>query len=201
MAAMDKIAAIILAAGKASRFRAADLGAATKVVALYRGEPMVRRAALAALAAGASPVVVVTGCEPDAVGVALDGLTVSFAHNELYESGIASSLIAGIAAVPNDIRAAFIMLGDMPLVDAALLQSLAKAFDADAQADAVVPVHDGQRGNPVLLGRSLFARAAQLKGDEGARRLLRDPALRIIEVEASAAAALDIDTPDALKDA
>ena len=200
MAAMDKIAAIILAAGKASRFRAADPCAATKVVALFQGEPMVRRAARAAVDAGACPVIVVTGCEPDAVGAALEGLTVSIAHNEHYESGIASSLIAGIAAVPEDIRAAFIMLGDMPLVDAALLQSLAKAFDADPQADAVIPVYDGQRGNPVLLARSLFERAAQLKGDEGARRLLRDPALRIIEVKAGAAAALDIDTPDGLTD-
>jgi molybdenum cofactor cytidylyltransferase len=162
---MRNVAAIILAAGKASRFRAADPGAATKVVALYDGEPMVRRAARAALEAGAKPVVVVTGCEPQAVSDALSGLDVTFAHNDEYESGIASSVHAGIAALPETMEAAFVMLGDMPLVDAKLLQALDAARLAAGNADAVVPVHGGQRGNPVLMGRPLFAAAMQLTGD------------------------------------
>lgn len=196
---MDNVAAIILAAGKASRFRAADPEAATKVVALYKGEPMVRHAAQAAVTSGAAPVIVVTGCEPDAVRGALDGLDVHYAHNANYESGIASSIVAGIAALPETAEAAFIMLGDMPLVDAALLQALVDARRESPQAAAIVPVHDGQRGNPVLLSRSLFTAAKELKGDEGARRLLRDPAIKVIEVETGPQASVDIDTPDALQ--
>jgi molybdenum cofactor cytidylyltransferase len=198
---MRNVAAIVLAAGKASRYRAADPEAATKVVALYKGEPMVRRAACAALNAGVAPVVVVTGCEPQAVRDALAGVDVTFAHNDEYESGIASSVNAGIAALPETTEAAFVMLGDMPLVDAKLLQSLDAARLAAGSADAVLPVHGGQRGNPVLMGRSLFAAAMALTGDEGARKLLRDPSLTIVEVAAGEGVAVDIDTPEALRSA
>lgn len=196
---MHDVAAIVLAAGKASRFREADPAAATKVVALYKGEPMVRHAARAAFAAGASPVIVVTGCEPEAVRHALTGIDVVFAHNANFESGIASSVQAGISALPQTTHAAFIMLADMPLVDVGLLRKLDAARVAAGNADAALPVHDGKRGNPVLMGRSLFAAAVQLKGDEGARRLLRDPGLKIVEVEAGSAASVDIDTPEALR--
>ena len=198
---MRNVAAIVLAAGKASRYRAADPEAATKVAALYKGEPMVRRAACAALNAGVSPVVVVTGCEPQAVRDALAGLDVTFAHNGHYESGIASSVHTGIAALPDTTEAAFVMLGDMPLVDAKLLQSLDAARLAAGNADAVLPVHGGQRGNPVLMGRSLFAEAMALTGDEGARKLLRNSSLTIVEVEAGEGAVVDIDTPEALRSA
>ena len=195
---MDNVAAIILAAGKASRFRAADPQAATKVVALYQGEPMVRRAVQAALDAGCSPVVVVTGCEADVVRNALVGLDITFAHNAMFERGIASSLITGVSALPANTKAAFVMLGDMPMVSSALLQSIATALRASPHADAIVPVHEGQRGNPALLSRSLFAAARELSGDQGARRLLQNPALTVIELEADASAAVDIDTLEAL---
>lgn len=191
--------AIILAAGSASRYRQADPDAAIKVVAVYKGEPMVRHVVRAAHKAGASPVIVVTGCEREAVRDALKDLQVSFAHNADYESGIASSLKAGLAALPQSALAAFILLGDMPLVSAELLHILVQALRDNPDADAIVPVHQGQRGNPVLLTRSLFDEAQKLKGDEGARRLLLKDSLNVVQVEADISAAVDIDTPDALK--
>ena len=70
---MSRIAAVILAAGQASRFRAAagEAGPATKLVALLAGEPLVRHVAQAALASRARPVVVVTGHAEGAVRAAL----------------------------------------------------------------------------------------------------------------------------------
>ncbi|MGE3245040.1 MAG: NTP transferase domain-containing protein [Beijerinckiaceae bacterium] len=197
---MPDIAAIVLAAGTASRYRQADPSAATKVVALYKGEPMVRHAVRAAEAAGLAPVVVVTGCEAEAVQDALAGRDVVFADNADYESGLASSLRAGVAALPESADACLVLLGDMPLVGAPLLRAMTDAFAAAPDAAAVVPVYAGQRGNPVLLARRVFGSVMELKGDEGARRLLRDPALKVVEVAADEAAALDIDTPDALRD-
>lgn len=196
---MADCAAIILAAGKASRYREANPDAPTKVVALYKGKPMVRHVADAARNAKAAPIVVVTGCEPELVHQALKDMDVIFAHNGDYASGIASSLKTGLAALPQSAQAVFILLGDMPLVNARLLEDLMQALHNNLDADAIVPVYKGQRGNPVLLARKLFSQAQELKGDDGARRILRDPALTIVEVEADAAAALDIDTPEALR--
>ncbi len=197
---MTNIAAIVLAAGKASRFRQADPTSATKVVASYQGEPLVRHVARAALAAGVTPVIVVTGCEAESVERALAGIAVSFAHNSDFETGMASSIIAGVSALPATVDAAFVMLGDMPLVSASLLSELMHALSDNPDAAAIVPVYEGVRGNPVLLTRSALDRARHLQGDEGARRMLRDPALKIVEVAADISASLDVDTPDALRD-
>jgi molybdenum cofactor cytidylyltransferase len=197
---MAEVAAILLAAGSASRFRAAG-GGASKLVAQLLGKPLVRHAAEAALGSKARPVVVVTGHERDAVEAALDGLTLQFAHNVDYRLGLASSLKAGIAALPASAQGALVLLGDMPGVTPTLIDSLIAAFAAHPGAPAAAPTSRGRRGNPVLLSRALFAAIAALDGDEGARKLLADAgAGQVIEVEAPGdGATLDVDTPDALE--
>lgn len=196
------MAALVLAAGRSARYRAAGGPAESKLVDLFAGEPLVRHAARAALGAGIAPVVVVTGHAASAVRAALDGLPVRFVHNADFPTGLASSLRAGLAVLGDTPRAALVLLGDMPLVTPALLDALMAAWESSPGADAAVPVlAQGERGNPVLLARSIFAAAGRLTGDEGARRLLRDPTLRVIEVPVSgAAASLDIDEPASFAD-
>ena len=196
---MSGPAAIVLAAGRSTRYRDAGGPAPTKLVALWRGRPVVWHVAEAALGSSAHPVVVVTGHAAEAVERALAGLPVHIVHNPGFADGLATSLRAGLQALPPGSGEAVILLGDMPLVDAAAIDTLIRAAREDPEADAAVPVHDGIRGNPVLLRRGLFARAASLRGDEGARRLLRDPALRVIELASlNGAVGFDVDKPDDL---
>lgn len=194
---MAEIAAILLAAGTASRYRAEGGEQATKLVAEFEGEPLVRAAARAALASDARPVVVVTGHARAEVEASLAGLPVSFTHNPDFASGMASSLKSGVAAAPLETLGVVVLLGDMPRITPGAIDRITAAFLARPGALAAVPVHAGQRGNPVLLGRGLFEEIARLQGDEGARRLLR--ALdkdRIVEVAFDeAAVTLDLDTP------
>ncbi|MEA2839903.1 MAG: molybdenum cofactor cytidylyltransferase [Methylobacteriaceae bacterium] len=193
------VAAVILAAGRSTRF-AANESRTTKLVADLHGKPLVRHVADAALASHARPAIVVTGHARDQVEEALAGLPVTFVHNKDYASGLASSLRAGIAAVPQSARGAIILLADMPLVTSDLIDQLIRSFGAGANADAVAPVTERRRGNPVLLARSLFAGVAGLTGDEGARRLLQQPGANVVEIAiGGAAAAADIDTPEALE--
>ncbi len=197
---MSEIGAVVLAAGRSARFRAAGGQDVSKLVAMLDGKPLVRHAAEAALASRARPVVVVTGHAREAVEAALAGLPLLFAHNADFASGLASSLKAGMAALPGDVAGALVLLGDMPRIEAPLLDRLIGAFAARPFALAAAPVHAGRRGNPVLLARALFPALARLEGDEGARRLLNeaDPQ-RIVEVEVeSDGVTLDIDTPGEL---
>lgn len=192
------IAAVILAAGQSSRYRAADPTAFSKVVAQLDGKPLVRRVAEAALAAGLAPVVVVTGFAEAATRDALEGLDVSFAHNAAFASGLASSLRAGVAALPADVAGAAVLLADMPKVSAPLLRALADAFAANPNASAALPTFRGQRGNPVFLRATLFGEVAKLEGDVGARPLLQGRS-DVVEVAVEdAGVAFDVDTPDAL---
>lgn len=197
---MNRVAAVILAAGSASRFRAAGGLNETKLIAKLEGKPIVRMVAESALASKASPVVAVVGHARRAIETALAGLPVTIAFNPDFAAGIASSLGVGLAALPPDVAGAIVMLGDMPRVDARMVDALIDGFLARPEAHAAAPLQGGRRGNPVLLGRVLFEAAMRLTGDEGARRLvaaLSDEA--IVEIETKdTGVAFDVDTPEDL---
>ena len=199
MSERGRIAAVILAAGQSSRYRAADPSAVSKVVAKLDGKPLVRRVVEAALAAGLSPVVVVTGFARAETEAALSGLDVGFTHNAEFASGLASSLKAGVASLPPEASGAAILLADMPKISADLLRALAAAFAGNPDSSAVVPTFRGQRGNPVMIRRTLFEAVASLEGDVGARQLLRGRG-DVVEVAVEdEGVALDVDTPDTLR--
>lgn len=190
------IAAVVLAAGRSAR-----MAGANKLTAPVDGKPMVRHAVEAALAAGAEPVVVVTGHDVHAVRAALAGLPVRFVHNPRFGGGLSTSVVAGIGTLPDSARAALVLLGDMPRVTAAHVSRVIAAFEAKPADDAIyVPVFGGQRGNPVLWGRRHFAAMQALTGDAGARVLVAVHAEAVREIEMEDDGVLfDIDTPDALR--
>jgi molybdenum cofactor cytidylyltransferase len=199
---MIKVAAVVLAAGRSSRFHAAGGAEETKLVATFDGKPVVRHVVEAALASRARPVIVVVGHARGAVELALAGLPATIVFNPDYATGVASSLRAGLTAALTDVGGALILLGDMPRVEAPLIDALIDAFEARPNAQAVAPVHGGRRGNPVLLSRTLFERAGAIEGDEGARPLLAAlPEGDVVEIAASnSGVAFDVDTPSDLPD-
>ena len=187
-----RVAALVLAAGRSTR-----MGAINKLIAEIGGKPLVRIAAEQALASHASPVVVVTGHQHEKVEAALAGLPVRIVHNPDYADGLGTSLKTGIAAVPADVDGAVVCLGDMPQVDAALIDKLIGAFDPERGALVVVPSIAGRRGNPVLWSRRFFADLMAIQGDIGARHLIGAYAEAVVEVPVDGAAALtDVDTPE-----
>ena len=189
-----RIAAIVLAAGRSTR-----MGGPNKLLAEIARRPLVRIAAEQALASRAKPVIVVTGHQRDQVEKALAGLPVQLVHNPDFADGLGTSLKAGIAAVPADADGAIVCLGDMPQVDAALIDRLIAAFDPERGALVVVPTFDGKRGNPVLWSRRFFPDLMAIEGDVGARHLIGRYGEAVVEVPVDGKAALvDVDTPEAL---
>jgi molybdenum cofactor cytidylyltransferase len=197
---LNRVGAIVLAAGQSARFRAAGGSEATKLVAKLDGKPIVRAVAEAALASKARPVVVVVGHARNSVEAVLTGLDVGIAFNPAFASGLASSLRVGLSAMPPDVAGAVVLLGDMPRVRARLIDALIDSFLSREGALAAAPSLKGQRGNPVLLGRGLFEAAMGLTGDEGARRLIGAVgAAELVETAVSDTGAIfDVDTPSDL---
>ncbi len=190
------VAAIVLAAGRSTR-----MGGPNKLLAEIGGKPLVRIIAEQALASKASPVVVVTGHQKAEIEQALGGLNVTFAHNPDFADGLATSVKTGIAAVPEEADGAVVCLGDMPLIDAQLLDKLIESFAPDKGSLIVQPVAGGRRGNPVLWSRRFFGELMMLDGDIGARNLIAQHGEAVAEVEVEGKSAfLDIDTPEALAD-
>ena len=196
---MTRIAAVVLAAGLSSRFRAAGGAEETKLAARLDGKPLVRRVVEAALATRARPVIVVVGHASGAVEAALAGAPATIAFNPDFETGLASSLRIGLAATPADADGAVVLLGDMPNIAPPLIDDLIGAFEARPAARAVAPIRDGRRGNPVLIARALFDEAMRLVGDQGARGLLAalEPGA-VIDIAAASDVSFDVDTPDDL---
>ena len=189
-----RVAALVLAAGSSRR-----MAGSNKLLQPVGGVPMVRRAANAALASRCAGVVVVTGFAAEAVRQSLAGLDLEFAHNPAHESGMASSLRAGLQALPADTDAVVVVLGDMPCIDAGHIDRLVAAFDP-RRGNIVAPMKQGRRGNPILWPRAFFAEMQQVQGDIGARELLQRHADRIDTVPCDDEAIFaDVDTPAALE--
>ncbi len=188
-----RVAALVLAAGQAKRM------GSNKLVEQLNGKALVRHAVDAALASQAEPVILVTGHQREAVEEALEGLDLLSVHNRAYAAGLSTSLKRGLAALPEGIEAAVVLLGDMPRVSPGTIDRLIASFNPLESRAICLPTFEGKRGNPVLLGRQFFTELQIIEGDQGARELLREYADLVAEVAIDdSAILLDIDTPEAL---
>ncbi len=191
----SRIGGVVLAAGLGSRMNGEN-----KMTADLNGKPLVRHAVEAAFKGGLSPVIVVTGHEPDMVAAACKGLDVVFAHNPDYAGGLSGSVKRGIAALPPSARGAMILLGDMPDISPHLITRLTASFDPAQRRAIMVATSNGKQGHPVLWSREFFPELAELSGDAGAKEVMARHASVIARIEAGDGTPLaDIDTPDALK--
>jgi molybdenum cofactor cytidylyltransferase len=190
-----KLKIVLLAAGRSTR-----MGNTNKLTILYRGKPLVRHVAEAAVAAGIGEVIVVTGHDAEAVAEAIEGLPVRIIHNPRFAEGFSTSLLTGVHAAGEDVGGVVVALGDMPMVPSPVFRRLAAVFAEHPEAKAVVPTFLGERGNPVLIGRSLFGALQSLQGDVGARRLIEAAGQDVVEVPVDdAGVQRDFDTPEALQ--
>lgn len=185
-------AAVILAAGASTR-----LGQPKQLIELD-GEPLLRRAARAALATAPERALIVVGAQADAVFAAVADLRVERVDCADWAEGMGASLRAAIAALARDdaVHGALVLLTDQPALAAAHLQALADAWRADP-ARAVASAYADTIGVPALLPRAWFGALAALRGDAGARELLRAHRDRIRTI-AAPALAIDVDRPEDL---
>ncbi len=167
------IAAVILAAGGSTRF-----GGRPKQLLAWRGRPLIRVVADAALEAGCRPVIVVLGAHAEAVGAGIEGLPVEIVSHTGWAEGVGSSIRAGfrrLLAAPPEVQGALVLTCDQPRISAAVIGRLIGAFDG-AAGGRVACEYSGTVGVPALFERSLFGDLTALGGDRGARSvLLRDP--------------------------
>jgi molybdenum cofactor cytidylyltransferase len=182
------VGAIVLAAGGSSRM------GAPKQLLTVAGQPMVRRVTEVVCAAGLDQVVVVVGASAERVVQALEGLSVQIVTNPDWMEGMSSSLKLGLDALGPDIQGALVVLADQPGLTPGLLHSLVTRYRITG-APIIVPFYEGQRGNPVLFDRSLFAELQAVEGDQGGRALLAryQASLERVAVDDDAVL-LDVDT-------
>jgi len=182
------IAGVVLAAGLARRM------GRQKLLLQLQGKPVVRWS-VEHVAGHVEDVVVVTGPDDTALRQALEGLAVRFAVNPRPQDGQGTSIAAGIAALKPWTTAALIALGDQPRMPAPVVPALLDAFRRSGKA-IVAPVYQGVQGTPVLFSSEVFAELRALKGDAGARAVVKEDPERVETVTFDLAMPPDVDTPE-----
>lgn len=177
---------MLLAAGASTRM------GENKLVLDFAGEPLVRRAARAALDAGLAPLVAVVGHEEERTRAVLSGLPCVVVPNPRHALGMSTSLDAGVAAVPEEAEAAVVLLADMPLVTAAMIGAVV-ARHAASGAPVVTSRYGEVTAPPTLYARALLA---ELRGGEGegrGREVVRRHAAHAVFVDWPAEWLADVD--------
>jgi molybdenum cofactor cytidylyltransferase len=141
-------------------------------------------------------VIVVVGASAEAVARALEGQPVKIVNNSDWQTGLGSSIAAGVGAVSDAAEACVLMLCDQPAITSEHLRALVKKYETEKESCVVTAFAD-TFGPPAVFARSMFPDLLSIPGDQGARAILREMAdLPSIRFDA---AAIDIDDPEDLQ--
>lgn len=185
------IGGLVLAAGGGSRF------GGVKQLADLDGRPLLEHAVRAMLAAPVDRACVVLGAHAEEIRRAVDFGGAEVVVCERWAEGQSTPLRAGTAALAG-CDAVVVALGDQPFLSPVAVERVLGARAPGA--DAVRATYAGVPGHPVLLERPLLGRVAALRGDHGARALLGDARLRVLEVACDGLGRPDdIDTREQLR--
>jgi CTP:molybdopterin cytidylyltransferase MocA len=113
------------------------------------------------------------------------------------DTGMAASLAAGVDALDKRCEGALVVLTDQPALSPRHLQSIVETWQG-APRRAAASAYAGVLGVPALLPRAWFADVGALRGNVGARKLLRGRADEVVAIDAPELAR-DIDTPEDMK--
>ncbi len=185
------ITAILLAAGASRR-----LGQPKQLVRVA-GEPLLACTLRIVREAGLTEILVVLGAQREQIIREIDLCGAGIVVNPDWEQGIAGSIQAGILAVTEAAtppEAVMLLVCDQPRLTAAHLQELIAAWQQAPEPSILASLYDGLAGIPAIFPASQFRRLLALKGDSGARALLRDPDVPVLAVPFEGGE-LDIDTP------
>lgn len=101
-------------------------------------------------------------------------------YNEKYKDGISTSIKKGMEDFVGD--GVMLILGDMPFIDSNIINKLYEEF-RNSDKNIAVPVFDGKKGNPVIIGRKYFDELFLNTGDKGAKDIINNNECDVLEVE------------------
>ncbi|KYP80589.1 nucleotidyltransferase family protein [Ferroacidibacillus organovorans] len=188
----QRTAAVILAAGKATR-----MGVPKVLLRDDADEYLFSYAFHAAWQGGCRPVIAVISEHSAPLADDPAFSRARFVRNQCAIDGMATSLRAGVDAVPSDVSSVMILLADQPFVTSELIARLRAAHVQHPGCAVIRPVFVDVPGHPILFSSRLMKELRACQGDVGARHLLRRYEKNTLTILAPKdTRALDIDTPE-----
>ena len=170
------ISAILLAAGQSRRMNGEN-----KLTKEIQGIPLIKLSVKNILASSINELIIVLGHQKEIIEKLINkNEKIKFVFNKNFESGMASSIKAGLNNLSEKTESFFICLGDMPRINRDIYNLLIKSKN---NKDIVVPTYNGQQGNPVLFSKSMKEKVMAIEGDVGAKKILGSHKDKILNLE------------------
>ena len=163
-----KIAVTILAAGGSTR-----MGELNKLLLLIDGKPMIYSVCRMVLDAKVNQIILVTGYQNNKVEKAIPKEINKIVYNRNWESGMMSSIYAGMSKLEKDVDGNMIVLGDMPLISTITINKIIGEFNKHNGNHIVYPTYENRQANPVIFPRKYFSEILNSKGDRGCKKVLK----------------------------
>ncbi len=159
------ISAILLAAGQSKRMNGEN-----KLTKEIQGIPLIKHSVKNILFSSIDELIVVLGYQKEIIEKLIDKhKKIKFVFNKDFESGMASSIKAGLNNLSDNSEAFFICLGDMPMVNKKIYNHL---ISYRKKKDIIVPTYNNIQVNPVLFSKSMRPSIMTINGDIGAKKIL-----------------------------
>jgi len=162
------ISAILLAAGQSKRLKSEN-----KLIKNFKGKPLINHILSSLIKSKVNTIIIVVGYENQKIKkISYKNKKIIFVSNLNYKKGISSSIKSGLKKIPKKNIGFLIAHADMPLVSKTILNTLCSALK-NKNKEIFIPVYKKRIGNPLAFKYSMIKSLKRIKGDRGAKKLIR----------------------------
>ena len=185
------ISAILLAAGQSKRLKEGN-----KLIKLFKRKPLINHVLSSLITSEINKIIIVVGHENKKIKkISLKSNKITFAVNSNYLKGISTSIKCGLKKISKKNIGFLIVQADMPLVSKRTINALCSAVK-NRDKEIFVPVYKRKIGNPLAFKYSMIESLKKIKGDRGAKKLIRSNKSKIQSVKMKSKSILiDFDQP------
>ena len=162
------ITAILLAAGQSKRLRGEN-----KLTKLFKGKPLINHILFSLIKSKVNKIIVVLGFEHLKIKMKLlRSKKIKFVTNKNYKKGMSSSIKTGLKKLPKNSQGFLIVLGDMPNITKTTINKICLSITR-SDKEIILPKYKNRTGNPIGFKHSMIKNIYKIKGDKGARSIIK----------------------------
>ena len=184
---MKKHAIVILAAGLASRMGQA------KQLLTFNKKTIIENIIEEAIASEKGDVFVILGAYQKEISKVISDYTIQIVFNENFKTGMASSIASAIEKIES-YDGVLILLGDQIFTTQKVISNIFQKHEQTGRSIVKSDYGNGSGGAPVFFEKRYFEDLKKLKGDEGAKKIVKQNLEEVVDFHFPKGA-LDIDTP------
>ncbi len=162
------ITAILLAAGQSKRLRGEN-----KLTKLFKGKPLINHILFSLIKSKVNKIIIVLGFEHLKIKTTLlKSKKINIVINKNYKKGMSSSIKTGLKKIPKNSKGFLIVLGDMPNITKTTINKICLLITR-SDKEIILPKFKNRAGNPIGFKCSMIKNIYKIKGDKGAKNIIK----------------------------